>query len=126
MDQYSEIERVVWKRSAEDKERWKKKIDSQYFILAKRDSELIGMGSLEKDYIDVLYVHPAFSGMGIAHNIYKELERQAIDTGQVKLETDASYVARPFFERQGFEVVRMNRNNRYGVELINFRMRKGL
>ena len=70
------------------------------------------MASLEGDYIDVLYVHPDFAGQSVAYHLYMKLVDEAAQTGAEKLITDASHVARSFFERQGFRVVRKNKNQK--------------
>lgn len=123
---YSSEERRVWKSGAQNIDKWKMRLNTQYFILAELGDELVGMGSIEDHYIDVLYVHPSYSGKGIAFQLYQRLEKRGIDLQLEKLETDASYLARPFFERQGFKVIRKNSNAKGGEVLINFRMTKNL
>ena len=58
--EYNEAQIAVWVSSIEDKERWKSKIENQYFIVVKNQNKIVGFGSLEKNYIDLLYVHKDF------------------------------------------------------------------
>jgi len=47
-------------------------------------------------------------------------------SGATKLTADVSKAARPFFERNGFELVREQSVVRRGVALMNYVMRKPL
>ena len=84
------------------------------------------MGSLEGDYLDVLYVHPNYAGLGIAYRIFHALEQHALENGVDRLSTDASKAAQNFFKRQGFRVVSENKNIKDGEVLVNYRMEKQL
>ncbi len=44
----------------------------------------------------------------------------------VAIHTEASRISRPFFEKQGYTLVEIERVDRFGVEFERFRMRKGL
>ncbi|WP_027855880.1 GNAT family N-acetyltransferase [Marinobacterium jannaschii] len=77
-------------------------------------------------YIDCLYVDPDLQRQGVASQLLADAERMASEANLTILETDASYLARPFFTRHGFELVRQNQLERRGEVLTNFRMKKAL
>ena len=56
----------------------------------------------------------------------KQIESKAQDLGIKKLFTEASITARPFFETQGFIVIRKQEVERRGQKFINFSMEKNI
>lgn len=123
-DTYTSAQRNAWQSGSKDHDKWLKRIKHQHFLLAKVQGMLAGFGSMEGDYVDLLYVHPDFSGKGVAHHIYEKLEAVAKQNSYDLLKTDASKVARPFFERQGFRVQWENQIHLDGQILVNYRMVK--
>ena len=90
-------------------------------------SALVGFGSLEgADLLDMLFVHRDHQGRGVARLLAGALERDARDRGAHAVQTFASITARPFFERQGYVVLRENVAVRAGMQLTNFLMVKDL
>ncbi len=69
----------------------------------------VGFAALEgKDKIDMLYVHPAAAGQGVAAMLIDALEKLAGARGAGKLTVDASDTARGFFEKRGYVAQRRN------------------
>jgi len=87
---------------------------------------LIGFGSLIKDYIDFMYVHRDYQGIGVATLILKVLMAEAKRQKYLIIYSEVSITARPFFESQGFKAVHENVKMVRGVEIRNFRMEHGL
>ena len=124
---YSASQIEAWSSSAKDKERWLAKIDEQYFLVTEEGGTITGFASItEKGYLDTMFVHKNHQRKGIA----KALITALIDYGRKKqvpeITTEGSITARPFFEKYGFSVVKKQKVNRKGVEIINFRMVKPL
>ncbi|MBO6515263.1 MAG: GNAT family N-acetyltransferase [Bacteroidia bacterium] len=116
-----------WLRSSSNTERWQALISEQYVVVAQHGDDLVGFASLTPDaYLDFMYVHKDHQRKGVAQTLYDHLEQQAEETNASKLQSDVSITARPFFERQGFKVVRTNHNQRNKEVLINYRMEKVL
>jgi putative acetyltransferase len=65
-------------------------------------------------------------GRGVGGLLYEAVEREARGKGLVRLSTEASITARPFFERRGFCIVREQTVSRRGVSMTNFFMEKDL
>lgn len=123
---YNSEQLSAWARGIENEQRWNSILAEQYFLIATIGLETVGFGSLENgDYIDFLYVHHAHLRKGIARIIYKALVEEAKRQGKNNLSSDVSKTARPFFEQQGFEVVRENINKIHGIEIINYHMTLG-
>ena len=124
---YTPEQRSIWLESANDRERWLKKIEQQYFIMARSRESVAGFASLESHtYIDLMYVHPAHAGKGIGKQLISRLEDVARSGGSTTLVADVSITAIAFFRKQGFEIDHRNVRIIKGVEIINYRMMKYL
>lgn len=122
---YSPEQITAWTSSIKNLDRWKRLILQQYSIVAIIDTKIVGMAALdEADYLDFLYVHFEFQRQGIAKALFDEMKLESLRQGFYKLTSDVSITARPFFDAQGFQIVKENRNQINGVELINFRMKE--
>jgi putative acetyltransferase len=89
--------------------------------------ELVGFTDLEPDgHLDMMFVHPAYQGVGVATLLLATVEAAAKAQGISRLFTEASVTARPFFEKRGFSVLASQRVEKRGQLLPNFRMAKSL
>ena len=103
---YSAEQIRVWKGGASKKEKWLKKISEQYFLIAEIDNMLAGFGSITHDgYLDFMYVSKDHQGRGVASEIYNSLEKFVVKKRIDKIVSDVSITAKPFFEKQGFELL---------------------
>ncbi len=122
---YSPSEIEAWLLSLRNEERWQKLIQQQWVLILESDQDLLGFGSLKgADYLDFLYVSPHFQKKGAARQILSLIERKAMELEAETLSSDISITARPFMEKQGYRVIRENRNQRGNEVLINYRMEK--
>lgn len=88
---------------------------------------LAGFIDLEPDgHIDMLYVSADHQRRGVARMLYRAVEARARGQGFARLDTEASLVARPFFEAQGFTMLAEQTVPRGDQRLTNFRMEKRL
>ena len=108
--------------SIENKDKWIKKIKTQYFIITKVQNKIVGFGSLEDNYIDLLYIHNDFLRKGIASFIYQTLKEESKKRGFTVLLTHASKTAISFFESKKFKIIKKNKVIRKGIEITNFEM----
>lgn len=123
----AQINAWVSSAAAVDKEHWLKSLLAHDALVTLADGSITGFGDMgENGYLDRLYVHKNYQGMGIATTLYKALEQRAQNRGCLKIITYASITANPFFKKQGFVVVRQNEVKRKGVTLINYLMEKSL
>ncbi len=124
---YNSAQIAVWTATAANTPRWIKVLENQLVIIAEKNRQMVGYGTLDKgNYIDFFYIHKDFQRRGIARKILSQIETHARCTGNTHLTSDVSITAKPFFEKNGFEVVCEQKNVRHGVELINFKMHKML
>ena len=125
--EYSQRQRDAWAASAQKTGRWRGLISEQFCVLAYAEEELAGFISLkEGDYIDFIYVHPDYTGRGVAAQLYELVALQARQYGARELYSDVSKTAKDFFLARGWRVERENIvRTEEGVELLNFRMRSG-
>jgi putative acetyltransferase len=102
-------------------------LQNQYFLIAQIENKIIGYSSLDTDcYLDFLYVHKDYQRQGIADELYRQIEIEAIKRGSTTIQADVSITALPFFEKQGFNTLFEQKNSINGVEIINFKMTKAL
>ena len=126
-DYYDEAQRRAWASSVPDTPPWRARLRSQASFVAERDGAIVGFMTLKPDgCIDLAFVAPQAMGTGVARQLYERLLAEASAMGLRRLHTEASHLARPFFERQGWSVVKRQTVERDGVALTNFVMEKHL
>ncbi|MDX1906303.1 MAG: GNAT family N-acetyltransferase [Bacteroidia bacterium] len=120
---YSLAQVDAWAARGQDHDRWLERIRQQYFLLAEGGGSLAGMASLRPDgYLDMMYVSPAHVRRGVGFLLLSQLMEEARIQGHGLLTSDVSRTARPFFERQGFRVVRAQEVSLGEVLLTNYHM----
>ncbi len=124
-DDYSPEQISAWISSVENKERWLSKLNSQYFVVAAIEGQIVGFASLENDnHLDLLFVHKDFQRQGIASKLYSEIAEVALKKKATTLNSNVSQTARPFFEDKGFKIIKRNTKLIRGVEIFNYKMAK--
>jgi putative acetyltransferase len=122
---YDQAQVDAWAQA--DRGGWATRRLSRPTWVAVIDQELVGFTDLEPDgHLDMMFVHPAHQGAGVATLLLATVEAAATERGIKRLFTEASLTARPFFERRGFSVVAFQRLEKRGQLLTNFRMEKAL
>jgi putative acetyltransferase len=122
---YTQEQIKVWTSAIEHNNRWTDRIQKQYFLITQIENKIVGYSSLQdNDYLDLLYVHKDFQRQGIADQLYKEIEIEAIKRGSTILNSNVSITAKPFFEKKGFKTQFEQKNILNGIEIINFKMIK--
>lgn len=117
---YSPRQLDAWADGKADAAAWERSFLEHTTLIAELDGVITGFGDIANDgYLDRLYVHKDYQGMGIATALCGRLE-----AGHGHITTYASITARPFFEGRGYRVVRENRVVRHNIELINYLMEK--
>ena len=88
---------------------------------------IVGFGSVNDDgYMHTLFVHKDFQHQGIATSLYKYLEAYARERGAKRLTSEVSITAKPFFEKQGFQVDEEQKRKANQMRLTNYKMIKKL
>ena len=124
---YSEAELNVWAPRDYDLARWAARLREKRPFVVVDNGTILGFCELEADgHIDCFYVHKDHQGRGVGQMLYRECERRAVANGCARLYAEVSITARPFFAKQGFELIAAQEVVRQGVVLRNFRMEKAL
>jgi len=96
-------------------------------VAADESGHVVAFIDLEPDgHIDRLFCAPEAAGRGIASQLYDRIETAAREQGIGRLFTEASELARRFFERKGFMVLERQDKVLRGVPIHNYRMAKTL
>ena len=104
---YTPEQAKAWADRGNDNEVWKERIAEQYFIVAEINNVIVGFAALKPDgYLNSMFVHTAYQGIGIASALLNDIEKQVIISGLNEITADVSITANPFFEKRGFKVLK--------------------
>lgn len=121
---YTKEQLNVWATGSIDLEQWNNSFLKHITIIAIEDNKIIGFGDIDKSgYLDRLYVHKDYQGIGTASAICDKLE-MAVNKNVIT--THASITARPFFEHRGYHIIKQQTVIRGGIPLTNYVMKKVL
>jgi len=122
---YDEAQRQAWAPAEPDLERFRARFAGMTLLLAEDQDDLLGFVGFEPDgHVDFLYTSPDHARRGVATRLHDEAVAALRELGVTALFTEASEVARPFFERQGYAVVEREVVELRGVALPRHRMRR--
>lgn len=126
-DDYSEAQQDAWASAADDEQEFGARLAQQLTLVSVLDGSPVAFASLrEPDEIDMLYVHPAAAGQGVAAQLLDAIEKLAALRGATRLTTDASDSARDFFTKKGYTAQQRNTRPVGGEWLVNTTMEKRL
>lgn len=122
---YSQEQVDMWAPKGVISTNLKQALQNDLAYVALNKDTLVGFGTISSlGFLGHLYVHKDFQGMGIGAKLLKALEAQMQALGIREIQTYASITARPFFERQGFVVIKENHVVRETVTFLNYFMVK--
>ncbi len=122
---YDALQCSAWAQRPPDLSSWQERLSKLHTLVAEADGDISGFLSYDMTgHIDLLFVSPAYARRGVASLLYRNAELALNASGVTEQFTEASLVARPFFESKGFSVVEEQVVTRNGVELKRFAMRK--
>ncbi len=124
---YTHEQRTAWAGASPNPSGWRNRLVNVDGFMAELNGIPAGFMTIDASgYIDLAFVGPGALGMGVGWLLYRAIEARAEQLGVVRLTTEASKKARPFFERQGWTVEREQLVVKRGVSLANFKMAKWL
>lgn len=123
---YDLAQRQAWAGPAPSPDGWRDRLATGDIVLAQNNATVLGFAALNQDAFDLLFVHPEWTGQGVARTLHARILDQARGRGGSRLTVFASHSARPFFEKQGWTVVRANQVERHGVVLDDWLMVRAL
>ena len=112
----------AWATGRVDLEGWNQSFLRHKTVVAMERNVIVGFGDIDDSgYLDRLFVHKDYQGLGIATAICNELEQSV--AGKM-ITTQASITAKVFFQHRGYRVIKEQKVIRQGVILENYLMRK--
>lgn len=101
-------------------------ITNLWFIVALNDSgRIIGFSSISREgYLHSMFVHKDYQRRGVAGFLLGKIEEYAAERGIKIITSEVSITARPFFEKQGYEVIKEQKRKANRLCLTNYRMKK--
>ena len=125
---YSQSEVEDWASCGDNLSEIEDMIKTHYFIVAvNQRSQIVGFSSITpQGYLHSMFVHKDFQGKGIATMLLEEIERYAITSGIMRITSEVSLTARPFFEKRGYIVEEEQKRKANQLSLTNFWMAKRL
>lgn len=123
---YSQAEVEDWASCGDDLSNIEDMIKTHYFIVAvNQQSEIVGFSSITpQGYLHSMFVHKDFQGEGIATMLLNEIEQYVITNGIIRITSEVSLTARPFFEKKGYIVEEEQKRKANQLSLTNFWMAK--
>lgn len=126
---YSAEQVAAWRSRHPGPQRYRDVVadGAQIVIAADDDNRPVAYALLERDgHLDHLYCHPDHTRRGLADLLLAEAEVMARHWEMKRLFTEASDLARPAFERVGYEVMHKREFAIDGVPIHNWAMAKPL
>ncbi len=123
---YNEKELNAWASGNIDLQDWDHTLSGNYSIVAQFHDKIVGFGDINGNYLNRLYVHEEYQGMGIATVITEDLEDYALNHGNKLIEVHASITAKPYFEHRNYSVVKEQQVVRNGIAITNYVMSKNI
>lgn len=106
---------------------WQERFKNIQVYIAEDQGQVVGFAELETTgHIDCFYVHHQMQRCAVGTHLMAQIELDARSKLLPRLFAEVSLTARPFFERQGFEVVRQQERLYRGMEFKQFLMAKQL
>jgi GNAT superfamily N-acetyltransferase/adenylate kinase family enzyme len=125
-EQYDARQTAAWAAAADDPPSFHKRLALGFTVVAEQqDGHAVGFAQLfPSDVVEMMYCDPGHSRGGIGGRLLAALEDRARSCGQIVLDTKASLLARPFFEKHGYQALGREVVTREGVEIPRIPMRK--
>ncbi len=105
IEEYTTAHLYAWASSYNAVAMWEMKLKQQHFLIAERDGIAVGFAALSPDgWLDLLYVAPTAQRQGVATALWNSIEALAQSLQLAQIWVDASLLARPFLQQQGFVI----------------------
>jgi|SRR5690606_5104635 len=122
---YNSDQITAWTSGVDNKQRWEDIMTKQIVLVAQHADKIVGFATLDNgNYIDLFYVHKDHQRQGIAQQLLDYIETEAKRLKQTTLTSNVSKTARPFFEKNDFNVLKEQIVQINNVDLTNYKMTK--
>ena len=110
-----------------DVSRWEDRIQENFCLLAKTGSTIIGFCELSTTHhIDILYVHPDYTGNKIASKLIESIKAYCIANSISNITVESGRETLSFYEQLGFSIVEKKTVSIRNVDLPNYMLRYNL
>lgn len=125
-DHYDAAQREAWAPRPPDLDAWALRLATLHTLVAEDEGcGIVGfIGYATDGHVDLLFVAPSHARRGVVRMLHERVEAALREAGVTELFTEASLVARPFFERQGYRMTEEQEVVLRGVTFRRFAMRK--
>jgi len=124
---YTPAQLDAWAPDRPDMEKWTVRMRAIRPFVVEEDGRIVGYADLQANgYIDHFFVSGTCARRGIGRILMNRIHAHAGELNIVRLFSDVSLTAQPFFERFGFHVLEFKTIVVSGVSLPNARMAKYL
>lgn len=124
---YTAEQLEAWAPRVYESSVWEERFRDRQVYVAEDQSQVVGFAEFESTgHIDCFYVHHQKQRCGVGAQLMAQIESDAKSQGISRLFAEVSLTARPFFECQGFGVVRQQECLCRGVTFEQFLMAKQL
>lgn len=122
---YSNEQVTAWAPESFDTDVWKNKMQSLNPFIAEIDGVIVGYSDLQDDgLIDHFFCHYQHQGKGVGSTLMTHILQLAKERKLPRVYSHVSITAKPFYERFGFTVVKPQRIDVRGEQLINYVMER--
>ncbi len=122
---YNPAQIRAWASEDIDPVRWAERFEGNFVVIAEEEERQIGFAELEPNgHIDRVFVSADHQREGVGRTLLQALFAEAERRRLVRLFTEASITARPFFEAHGFATLAPQVVFCRGENFINFRMER--
>jgi len=120
---YTPAQRAAWAPNDTPDHAQPDRFLEQLCWVAEQDGAIIGFMSMSREgYIDMAFVLPEAMGTGLSTKLYEKILEDARGHALQNLTTNASHLARRFFEKHGWRIEYQEDVDRNGVTLRRFHM----
>ena len=122
---YSEEQVRAWSPDNIYFRNWAEVCSSKFTYIAEKNNQILGFAELNGDgYIDCFYVHHLYQRQQVGSKLYQAIEIKAQESNLIRLYTEASITAKPFFINCGFREIKQQQVVCRGQKITNFLMEK--
>ena len=125
---YTREEVEDWASCGESAEHMKDLLARNDYVAALNErDEISGFSSMNAEgYLHSLFVHKDYQRVVVGSLLLSAVEQRAREYGVSEITAEVNLTARPFFEKRGYEVLKVQKCRANRLELTNFVMCKRL
>ena len=124
---YSPEQITTWAPETMDQKLWDQRLSNSHTLIADINGIIVGFCNFEgTGYLDCFYCHKDYQRMQVGTTLITKLEASAHSQGIIRIFSEVSITAQPFFLRHGYNIITEQHKIHRGVMFINYRMEKYL